>query len=208
MTVTSPASRVFTTFEVAKLCGVFHTTVINWVNKGKLKARTTPGGHRRIAAGDLIDFMRQFEMPVPANLTDTAKKVLVVEDDPIVQKLLLKTLGALRGVEVQACAGGLEAMMLIGKEAPDLLILDINIPQVNGFDVLKLLRSNEQTRPIRVIAVSGTVLTLSEQGFIREHADELQLKPLVIAEFRRKAVELLEPDDATQHELQPARSPA
>jgi len=107
--------RAFTTFEVAKACGVFHTTVINWVNKGKLKARVTPGGHRRIQMPDLIDFMKRFDMPIPEDLTQKAKKILIVEDDPAVSRMLKRTLQALSGVEIQTCVGGLEALMAIGK---------------------------------------------------------------------------------------------
>src|SRR6185369_15954578 len=101
MRLTPP--RAFTTFEVAKICGVFHTTVINWVNKGKLKAHSTPGGHRRIQLPDLIAFMTQFDMPIPGDLHQRARRILIVEDDPSVQRMLQRTLSALPGVEIQTC---------------------------------------------------------------------------------------------------------
>ncbi len=193
MTVTNRQNRqVFSTFEVGRICGVFHTTVINWVNKGKLKAHHTPGGHRRIALADLIDFMKRFEMPIPPDLESRPRRVLVVEDNPAVQRMLVRALQAFEGISIETCTGGLEALMAIGKETPDLLILDIRIPQVDGFEVCRLLRSNEQTRPIKLIAVTGEPLSHDEEAYLKRQADGFFRKPISIADFRRQAAELLD----------------
>ncbi|TBR18292.1 response regulator [bacterium] len=189
-------TREFSTFEVAKICAVFHTTVINWVNKGRLKARVTPGGHRRIAAADLVDFMQRFEMPIPADLAVRPKRILIVEDDPAVSRMLSRALEALPGVDIGTCVGGLEALMAIGKEAPDLLVLDIRVPQVNGIEVCRVLRSNEATKPIKIIAVSGEALTPEAHEFLKGQADGFFQKPLPTAELKALAAELLELDPA------------
>ncbi|MBI2363106.1 MAG: response regulator [Elusimicrobia bacterium] len=194
MTLTMP--RVFTTFEVARICGVYHTTVINWVNKSRLKAHHTPGGHRRIQAADLVDFMQRHEMPVPADLAGRPKRILIVEDDPGVQRMLKRALQPLPGVVIQECADGLEALMAIGKEAPDLLVLDIRIPQVNGVEVCRLLKANENTQPIKVIAVTGEPLPTEASAFLKEHADGFFQKPLATAALRALAAELLDLDAA------------
>jgi CheY-like chemotaxis protein len=173
---------------------VVHTTVINWVTKGLLKAHATPGGHRRIALPDLIDFMKRFDMPIPEDLASRRRRILVVEDDAAVQRMLTRALKPLEGVDVEACSGGLEALMRIGKEAPDLLILDIRIPQVNGFEVLRLLRGNEQTKPVRIIVVSGEALSRDEEAALRKEADGFFRKPIEVADFRRAAAELLDID--------------
>ena len=60
--------KFLTTSDAAQICGVAHTTVIRWITEGKLKAHETPGGHRRIVQGDLVLFMKQFNMPVPGSL--------------------------------------------------------------------------------------------------------------------------------------------
>lgn len=184
--------RAFSTFEAAKVCGVVHTTVINWINKGMLKAHATPGGHRRIQHGDLVDFMTRFGMPIPPDLLERAKKVLIVEDDAAVQRMLKRALQMLPGVELNACAGGLEALVAIGKDAPDLVILDIRIPQVNGLEVCKLLRSSEHTRPIRIIAITGEPLPGEDEEFLRKHVDGFYQKPLPTEELRGLVHDLLE----------------
>lgn len=194
MTITT--LRHFTTFEVAKICAVYHTTVIYWVNKGKLKAHCTPGGHRRISAADLVDFMERFAMPIPPDLVLRPKRVLVVEDDPGVQRMLTLALETLPNVDVTACSDGLEALMAIGKEPPDLLVLDINIPEVDGIKVCRFLRSNEHTKPVKVIAVSGGELTPQTEEFLRGHTDGFFPKPLPTADFRALAADLLDLDAA------------
>lgn len=80
---------MLTTFEVARHCGVHHTTAIAWVRKGKLKAYRTPGGHRRIAARDLVEFMGRFGMPVPAELSERPRRIPAARDGkPPAERLL------------------------------------------------------------------------------------------------------------------------
>ena len=183
---------MYTTFEVAKICGVFHTTAINWINKGKLKAHTTPGGHRRIMINDLIDFMKHFEMPIPVDLISRPKRILVVEDDLSVQRMLVRALESMAGVTIAKSSSGLEALMLIGKEAPDLLVLDMRIPQVNGLDVCRLLRANELTQPIKIIAITGETLDENEESFLKENADAFLRKPLSTERLREIVASLIE----------------
>ncbi|MBI5595420.1 MAG: response regulator [Elusimicrobia bacterium] len=194
MTITKP--RVFTTFEVARICAVFHTTVINWANKGRIKVHHTPGGHRRIKVADLVDFMQRHDMPIPADLVGRPKRVMVVEDDASFQRMLLRTLQALPGVSLQPCTGGLDALIEIGKEAPDLVILDIGIPQVSGVEVCRVLKANEHTQQIKVIAVTGQGLADEAEAFLRENADGFFRKPLSPAKLRALAAELLDLEEA------------
>lgn len=190
MNITIP--RIFTTFEVAKICRVYPTTVINWVNKGKLTAHTTPGGHRRITAADLVDFMHRFDMPIPADLAVRAKSVLVVEDDPAFQHVLKRSLETLPGVEVSAKLAGLEALISIGKEPPDLVVLDINIPQMDGVKVCEVLKAGELTQFIKVVAITGEVLAPEQREFLAAHSDGFLQKPFPLGDLQSLVAGLLE----------------
>jgi CheY-like chemotaxis protein len=163
-----------------------------------LKAHCTPGGHRRILLPDLIDFMNRFELPIPEDLAQHPKRILIVEDDASVQRMLKRTLCALPGIEIQTCVGGLEALMAIGKEAPDLIILDIRIPQVNGIEVCRVLKSSEQTKPIKIVAITGEPLPVEAQTFLKTHVDGFFQKPLPTAELKAKDLELLELETAVE----------
>lgn len=188
--------RLFSTFQAARLCGVYHTTVINWIKTGKLKAYTTPGGHRRIHSNDLLEFMRHFEMPIPKDLLTRPKRLLIVEDDASVRRMLMRTFSGVPNLEVVECEGGIEALIEIGRTAPDLLVLDIRIPQVNGLEICRILRSSEATRPIRIVCVTGEALSAEEQAFLEANTAAVFRKPLSTEAFKQAALDLLDRDES------------
>ena len=68
--------QAFTSGEVAQMCAVSKTTVIRWVDSGRLGAFQTPGGHRRVLARELYHFMKRYGIPVPEIVVKAAKRVL------------------------------------------------------------------------------------------------------------------------------------
>ena len=188
--------RLFTTFQAARHCGVYHTTVINWIKSGKLPAYSTPGGHRRIHSKDLLGFMERFGIPVPEDLLTRSKHVLIVEDDASVRRMLSRTFAGVESLQVQTCEAGIEALIEIGRNPPDLLILDIRIPQVKGLEVCRILRSNPATAPIKILCVTGEALSESEEAFLHENTAGVFRKPLSTEALRREALGLLDRDDS------------
>ena len=82
------------------------------------------------------------------------KKIIVLEDEQVLQKALsIELLGA--GFEVLSALDGVTGLSLVRKEKPDLVLLDITMPKMNGFDVLKKLKEDEETRSIPVIILSN-----------------------------------------------------
>lgn len=183
--------QTFTTFQAAKIARVAPSTVIYWANKGLLKVTTTPGGHRRIAVSDLVDFMERCHMPVPENLRRPLR-ALVVDDDLAIAEMAAKVLKDLPGVETAFCQNAVTALFEVGKEPPDLLLMDVRMPRVDGLEVLRILGAGEWTAPIKVIAMSGEALSEAEEAFIGEHADGFIRKPFSPRELRALAAELLE----------------
>src|SRR5438046_154830 len=109
--------RTYTTFQVAEVCGVYPSTVINWVKNKELKAFKTPGGHRRILDSYLRDFLVKFNFPMPEWLAVGKRRVFVVEDDPHVGKLLVKALKlASDELDVTWLKDGAAALLSMGKE--------------------------------------------------------------------------------------------
>lgn len=190
MTIT--IDRQFTTFEAAKICRVFPTTVINWANKGMLKASTTPGGHRRISAADLVEFMERVGMVVPENLMVRPKRVLVVEDDTAFLDLLQRSLETLPCVEVATQTDGFMALLGMGHNPPDLLVLDINLPGMDGIKVCQVLKSGELTKFVKVVAISGNALVAESPEFLAAKCDGFLQKPFPMSELKDLAAELLE----------------
>jgi excisionase family DNA binding protein len=182
----------YTTFEISEICEVNPTTVQNWVKEKRLKAYVTPGGHRRIRKEDLKAFLQKFGMPVPADLADPPPYILIVDDEPDVLDML-KMLMESRDdhVEVATASGGVEALLLIGERKPDLLILDIMMPGMNGIEVCRKLKSNPATRNIKIVGITGVQDPNLRPRILTAGADLFFTKPLDIAEFREACLELI-----------------
>jgi DNA-binding response OmpR family regulator len=104
------------------------------------------------------------------------KKVLVVDDDPVVIRLvkeLLKT----QGFAVETAKDGIDAMIMVQKNKPDLIILDIMMPELNGYDVLKTLKFQEDYKKIPIILLTAREQELDKRISQMMGIDYLQ-KPL------------------------------
>ena len=149
---------VFTTFETAKLCHVSPLSIINWVNAGRLPAFRTPGGHRRIRRDDLIRFMRENGMPLAEELQAGSGKlrVLVVDDEPAIRDLLSEHFTTRTpSYEVMTAADGFEAGRLVATFRPDVVLLDLRMPGMDGFQVCRTIKADPETSSTVVIAMTG-----------------------------------------------------
>lgn len=144
------------TREAAARLGVALSTVQAWVETGVLPAWKTAGGHRRIPreAVEKI-YAKQKEVSVSSSIKPTLK-VLVVEDDEV-QRALYEHQFSAWGlpVQLQMASDGFEGLMLIGRHAPDLIITDLAMPEMDGFKMIHRLTSQLSLRIIVVTALSG-----------------------------------------------------
>lgn len=145
----------YTTHEVSKFCGVYPTTVINWIEERKLPAYTTPGGHRRIKRDDLVNLMKKNNMPIPEELAKEDKfRVFVIDDDPKILKMIKTVLSGEEDFEVSTAESGFHAGLKISNWLPDIILLDMLMPEIDGYEVSRQLKSDERTRDIPIIAVT------------------------------------------------------
>lgn len=186
------SKRTYTTFEVGEICGVYPTTVINWVNQSKLPAFVTPGGHRRIRREDLVDFLKKYNFPTPPELLGDRRKVLVVDDERECADMIAKAFEAHREqFDVEKIYNGIEALVAIGKRPPDLVVLDVVMPVVDGQTVCATLRASPETRHIKIFAITGKKLPDRSVRFLRAHSDGLFQKPFDVPGLLRRATEVL-----------------
>lgn len=151
-----------TTREAAEILGVSLRTVQMWANNGLLELWKTEGGHRRISRKSVERLVLR-ESPTDAGGTapaaDTSTqppRVLVVEDEADLLRLYRANLARWPSKPlVSTAADGYEALLRIGLEAPDLLILDLNMPRIDGFRVLKTVRSMPELKHLPIIVVTG-----------------------------------------------------
>lgn len=186
--------KVMTVYEASKYCNVSSKTIINWVESGHIKAYRTVGGHRRINKSDLESFMEKQGIPIPGiQEGSTRKKILVVDDDPIIVETIVQALEEdEHGYEVISASDGFEAGLQVSHFLPDLLILDIMMPDIKGFEVCRTIKNNEDTRHIKIIVLSAY---LDDEKFakMKEHgADICFSKPLPLPQLKEQVARLLE----------------
>lgn len=188
----------YTTHDIARFCGVYPSSVVNWINSGKLKSFQTAGGHHRVTKEELLAFMRQLDIPIPVEVAGRAR-ILIVDDD---EEFALAAKRAFAPYadryEAMTCADGVDALIRIGQTPPDLIILDMVMPKMDGLQVCKVLRARPETRRIKVIAVSGKKLAVSERRLEEAGIDAFLRKPVDIAELIQTAVSLLVSEGRTQ----------
>ena len=184
----SCSKTIYTTHEVSRLLHVNPRSVINWIEQSLLPSYRTPGGHRRIRHDDLLAFLRKHQIPTPASLIEGKFGVLIVDDDQEIVDLMKTFLERQGGYEIASASDGITAMIEVGRVKPDLLILDIMIPGVDGVEVCRRLKA-DSTNKTAIIAVSG--IADNEKKVIQAGADAFMLKPIDLDRLQAEAHRLL-----------------
>jgi excisionase family DNA binding protein len=138
--------------QAAKYLGVAQSTIRKWSDSGRVPAFYTPGGHRRYRRGDLDAFL---ERSGPGR-GRTGPLVLVVDDDPGVRQLVRANLEA-EGYAVREAGSADEGLASLEEEPPDLLLLDVMMPEVDGWEMLRRVQERYGIGAVPVLVFSGTV---------------------------------------------------
>ena len=184
---------IFTVFQASKYCSVSPKTIINWIESGHIEAYKTVGGHRRIKRKDLEAFMRKQGIPIPeGEPVEERKRILVVDDDPIIVETIVQALEEEEhDYEVISASDGFEAGLQVNHFKPHLLILDIMMPDIKGYEVCKRIKSDEATKGTKIIVLSAY---LDEEKFkkMQEYgADVCFSKPLPLPQLKEEVGRLL-----------------
>lgn len=185
--------EILTVSQACKYCRVSPKTIINWIDNGHIKAYKTVGGHRRIKKEDLDQFLRQKGMPVPDEPKgEERKKILVVDDDKIIVETIVQALEEDEfGYEMISASDGFEAGLQVSHFKPDLVILDIMMPDLNGYKVCQKIKCNPLTKDTKIIVLSAY---LDDEAFkqMKDYgADACFSKPLPLEQLRYEVANLL-----------------
>jgi len=145
--------------QAATYLGVAQSTVRKWSDSGRLPAFYTPGGHRRFRHGDLDDFLSGSRS---APLRGTPL-VLVVDDDARLREFVRVNL-EMDGYSVREAATAEEGLAALGEESPDLILLDVMMPGMSGYEMLQRVQEEHGVGTIPVIMFSGQADESSERA--------------------------------------------
>jgi excisionase family DNA binding protein len=171
----------YTTYQVAKSLGVSLPTVANWVDSGLVRAHRTPGGHRRIAHADVIAFAREHNYPVGRDLLAALghrRRILVVDDEKDFSEMVREYLMIKGDFDVEVADTGFAAGCAVARFKPDLVLLDLPMPDMDAFEVHRVLRADPDTRHMVVFACTAFRDLELERRIQEARFDEILEKPL------------------------------
>jgi excisionase family DNA binding protein len=191
---------VFTTGEAAKICKVSQQTIIRCFDNGQLKGFRVPGSRfRRIPREALYKFMKDNGIPTDA-LESGKRKVLLVDDDAELVDLMSKVLDEDGRFEVRIASNGFDAGMMVKEYRPDIIVLDVMLPDINGKEVCHRVRADTTLEDVRILCISGMIEEDKIQELRLAGADKFLHKPFDIEELIDEMCALLE--------IEPASTPA
>lgn len=182
-----------TTREAATMLGISLRTAQLWVESGILDAWKTEGGHRRIARSSIEkllvdDWHKNNVGPAEPEAGDSGFTIVVAEDDPALLRLYTMNLSLWPlKPRVLACNDGFQALVILGKEKPDMLVLDLHMPGIDGFHMLRALQTIPEMADITIVVVTGLDdVQIQAQAGVPANIPVLA-KPVPFAELKRIA---------------------
>ena len=171
---------VFTTGEAAKICKVSQQTIIRCFDSGQLKGFRVPGSRfRRIPRDVLFKFMKENGIPTDA-LESGKRRALVVDDDEELVELISDALLADGRFELKSANNGFDAGMMVKEYHPDIIVLDVMLPDINGIEVCQRVRNDSTMDDVRIICISGMVEQEKIQDLKDAGADRFVQKPFEV----------------------------
>jgi excisionase family DNA binding protein len=183
---------VFTTGEAAKICKVSQQTIIRCFDSGQLKGFRVPGSRfRRIPREQLYNFMKDNGIPTDA-LESGKRKILVVDDDEDLVEMITDVLNRDGRFEVRTVNNGFDAGMMVREYQPDLIVLDVMLPDINGKEVCQRVRSDKAMDQVKIICISGMVEDDKVHELTAAGANDFMRKPFEVDRLVDRICSLLD----------------
>ena len=193
------SKTVFTTGEAAKICKVSQQTIIRCFDSGQLKGFRVPGSRfRRIPRDQLFAFMKDNGIPTDA-LESGKRKILIVDDDEDLVELISDVFVRDARFEVRKTNNGFDAGMLVKEFRPDIVVLDVMLPDINGREVCQRVRSDKALDDVRIICISGMIEQDKVADLKAAGANDFMQKPFSVDKLVERVCELLELEPATSN---------
>ena len=172
------ADSLLTSHQAGSLIQVNPSSINKWVKEGRIPAFRTPGGHRRIRAGDLVAFLNTHNMPVPRTLSPASRQRLLIVDDDAKQLASLELKPYASRIDVALCTNGIEALVKVGSFRPHMIVLDVYMPHLDGLEVCRKLRANAETQAIDVVMATAQLTSELEKKALEAGARRVMSKPV------------------------------
>jgi excisionase family DNA binding protein len=185
---------VFTTGEAAKICKVSQQTIIRCFDNGSLKGFRVPGSRfRRIPRDQLFSFMKDNGIPTDA-LESGKRKILLVDDDVELVELMQDVFVRDGRFEIKTANNGFDAGMMVLDFRPDLVVLDVMLPDINGREVCQRVRSDRTLESVKIMCISGMIEQEKINDLRLAGANDFMNKPFSVEDLLYRCCEMLDMD--------------
>lgn len=183
--------KFYTTGQVAKICGVSSSTVKRWVDRHEIKGFRLPGSRDwRVTKHELIDFMKENGFPLDDLTTSGRKKIIVVDDDKRFLNFAKKVLTDEARFDLKFFQNGYEACIKFGNFEPDLVILDVMMPDIDGLEVARIIKESQEHKNTAILFVSG-YLDEELREKMKEYSSHILAKPVSHERFKATVLKIL-----------------
>ncbi len=190
------SKTVFTTGEAAKICKVSQQTIIRCFDNGSLKGFRVPGSRfRRIPRELLYTFMKENGIPTDA-LESGKRKVLIVDDDVELVELMSDVFARDGRFDIKTANNGFDAGMKVREFRPDIVVLDVMLPDINGKEVCQRVRMDPAMSSVKIICISGMVEQDKIADLRAAGADDFMNKPFSVDTLLERCCSMLEMENA------------
>ncbi len=180
--------KFFTTGDIARIFGVSRISAYKWVVSGKVKSFKIPGGRYKITKKDLVDFIKKSGMDarVAGTIQQEDIKILIVDD----QKLIIQTVRDYMekihpSWHISSASDGFEAGRMVSMMSPDIVILDLFLPGINGFSLCKNIKNDPHTKNVAIIVITGYPTDENIRKAKESGADAVLPKPFELQELEK-----------------------
>lgn len=171
------------TNEAAKYLGVSRSSLTNWARQGLIGGGATPGGHYRFTVEELDKFAEERGLAKDAGAAEVPTKILVIDDDEPFRAFVKEALEVFSGYEIKEACDGMTGALLVGSWKPDLIILDVRMPNLNGVELLRRIRQTPETSGIDVLVASAHLSPEVREEIESLGAEMILEKPLRLAKL-------------------------
>ena len=164
--------------EVAELLMVSPVTVRQWAQKGWIKCDVTAGGHRRYLLPDVEHFASERGLVLKFPVSEKLRILIVDDNQDLAECMLLQLQGQDESLDIKLADDGFEAGRIIESFKPNIVLLDLMMPGLDGFQVCRRLKRSASTKGIRIIAMTGYKSDKNFQRILSEGAEACLAKPV------------------------------
>jgi excisionase family DNA binding protein len=147
--------KSLTSGEIAKYCEVSLRTAIRWIEKGHLKAYKLPGrGDNRVKVTDFLKFLKKHDMPIPEIFQEEKLKILIVDDEVNMASAIERSLKQ-SGFNIRVETDSFKVGVALASFEPDLITLDLAMPGMNGFEIIRFIRESQEFQHVKLLVISA-----------------------------------------------------